>query len=335
MVSWTDSTGDRWLFGGSGYGASGESGRLNDLWKLDILSKACDLLTLTLGGYDGTFDGLGISVQVPYGTEVSSLVTTFTSSPGSTVNATGGQAYDFTEPVELEVTAEDGVTTSTYLVTVTVLPPSAACDLMSLSVGGTAGVFQGLAVEAEVAYGTAVTALVLSFTSSPYSEVNATSGQAYDFTEPVELVVTAQDGTTQKVYIVTVTVLPNTACEILTFALGNSEGTIDGEEISVNVPFGTDVTALVATFTLSPGATVRVTDVLQTSGINANDFSSVVTYVVTAQDGATTKTYQVTVTIAPEAPADPKSGIDGYTFPLLLIISVGYIVLRKKHLRAR
>ena len=34
-VSWTDSSGALWLFGGGGFAASGPSGRLNDLWKFD------------------------------------------------------------------------------------------------------------------------------------------------------------------------------------------------------------------------------------------------------------------------------------------------------------
>lgn len=32
-ISWVDSSGNFWLFGGSGYGASGTSGMLNDLWE--------------------------------------------------------------------------------------------------------------------------------------------------------------------------------------------------------------------------------------------------------------------------------------------------------------
>jgi N-acetylneuraminic acid mutarotase len=34
-VSWTDSAGNLWLFGGSGYDAVGAIGSLNDLWKYD------------------------------------------------------------------------------------------------------------------------------------------------------------------------------------------------------------------------------------------------------------------------------------------------------------
>ncbi len=34
-VSWVNSSGDFWLFGGSGYDSSGNNGRLNDLWRWD------------------------------------------------------------------------------------------------------------------------------------------------------------------------------------------------------------------------------------------------------------------------------------------------------------
>ena len=34
-VSWTDSTGNLWLFGGGGYDGVGNQGNLNDLWKFD------------------------------------------------------------------------------------------------------------------------------------------------------------------------------------------------------------------------------------------------------------------------------------------------------------
>jgi N-acetylneuraminic acid mutarotase len=40
---WMDGSGNLWLFGGSGYDASGLSGRLNDVWKLSV-----DLITLPL-----------------------------------------------------------------------------------------------------------------------------------------------------------------------------------------------------------------------------------------------------------------------------------------------
>ncbi|MGI8905184.1 MAG: kelch repeat-containing protein [Candidatus Sumerlaeaceae bacterium] len=37
-VSWTDASGNLWLFGGYGYGTTASQGRLNDLWKYDVAS---------------------------------------------------------------------------------------------------------------------------------------------------------------------------------------------------------------------------------------------------------------------------------------------------------
>ncbi len=66
--------------------------------------------------------------------------------------------------------------------------------------------------------------------------------------------------------------------------------------IALTVPFGTDVSALVASFTTT-GAAVAVGAAPQMTGVTPNDFTSPVTYTVTAAD-ASTQTYTVTVTVA-------------------------------------
>ena len=88
--------------------------------------------------------------------------------------------------------------------------------------------------------------------------------------------------------------------EILTYVIGESEGIIDSENaaIGVEVPNGTDVTALIATFTLSEDASAKVGSTAQVSGTTANDFTNAVTYTITAEDGTTTKDWTVTVTVA-------------------------------------
>lgn len=75
------------------------------------------------------------------------------------------------------------------------------------------------------------------------------------------------------------------------------EGDITGDTISLTIPYDTDPSALVATFTTSSGVTVEVGDTEQVSGTTANDFSTPVTYVVTAENGDE-KEYTVTVIIA-------------------------------------
>lgn len=75
-------------------------------------------------------------------------------------------------------------------------------------------------------------------------------------------------------------------------------GTIDetAHTIAATVPYGTDVTALVATFTTT-GVSVKVGATPQVSAVTDNDFTGPVTYAVTAAD-ASTQEYTVTVTVA-------------------------------------
>ena len=74
--------------------------------------------------------------------------------------------------------------------------------------------------------------------------------------------------------------------------------TISGKNISIIVPDETDISNLVATFTVPVRASVTVDTVKQISGITANDFSNPISYTVLAVDGETTITYTVTVTKA-------------------------------------
>ena len=94
----------------------------------------------------------------------------------------------------------------------------------------------------------------------------------------------------------------SSAKAITAFAFTNpaATGTINesAKTIAITVPYGTTVTSLIATFTTT-GASVTVNGALQTSGTTTNDFTSPVTYIITAADSSIA-TYTVTVTIAPQ-----------------------------------
>ncbi len=87
-------------------------------------------------------------------------------------------------------------------------------------------------------------------------------------------------------------------------------GSITGQNISVSVPNGTNVTHLVADFTYL-GSSIKVGSTPQVSGTTSNDFTSPVTYTVTAKDGST-QNYTVTVSIAP--PLSSNKSITNYGF---------------------
>ena len=64
------------------------------------------------------------------------------------------------------------------------------------------------------------------------------------------------------------------------------DGTIIGTGIALTVPYETDETALVATFTTT-GVSVKVNSTEQVSGVTENNFTNSVIYTVTAQDDST------------------------------------------------
>jgi len=66
-------------------------------------------------------------------------------------------------------------------------------------------------------------------------------------------------------------------------------GTIDStlHTVSLTVPYDTDVTSLIATFTLSAGVTAKVGDTSQVSSTTPNDFTNPVTYTITTEDSST------------------------------------------------
>jgi hypothetical protein len=274
-------------------------------------AKAITEFSVAAGGsaVAGTIDETGktIAITVPFGTNVTTLVSTFTSTGasvkvGTTLEVSGTTMVDFSSPVMYVVTAADG-TTATYTVTVTVASNSAKA-ITAFSIDSVSGTIDEVhhTITVTVPFGTGLTALVSTFTTTGASVKVGTTTQmsgitADDFTSPVMYVVTAADNSTVT-YTVTVTAAVSPAKAITAFSLGGFTGVIDenNRKIAVNVPFGTDVTALVATFT-DTGSSVDVGTTAQVSGTTANNFTNPVMYVVTATD-QTMATYTVTVTVS-------------------------------------
>ncbi len=310
------------------YDVTAEDGITTQAWTVTVSVAAAtdnDILTFNFNtltpNVTGTVDATAhtVALTVPFGTNVTALVPTFTLSAGATAKVgtvaqvSGTTANDFTSAVTYDVTAVDGTTTQAWTVTVTIAAGSTATDILTfdLTTPAVTGTVNATAhtVALNVPFGTAVTALVPTFTLSAgatakvgtVAQVSGTT--ANDFTSAVVYDVTAEDGTTTQAWTVTVTVAAgSTATDIITFNLTTpaTTGTVDPSTHTVvlNVPAGTNVTALVPTFTLSAGATAKVGTVAQVSGTTANDFTSAVVYDVTAEDGTTTQAWTVTVNVA-------------------------------------
>jgi len=284
-------------------------------------------------GVVGTIADATITMTVPFATDLTALVATFTTTGASvsvkgTKQTSGVTPNDFTNPVTYTVTALDG-STKDYTVTVNVAANTAkditAYSFLAANNSGltadVVGTINGTNIAVKVPFGTNVTALVATFATTGQSVAVGTAAQtsgttANDFTSPVVYKVTAADGSTQS-YTVTVTIAPSSAKDITAFSFTAAKnpslsadvvGTITSTNIAVTVPYGTPVTALIATFTTT-GKTVTVGATTQVSGTTANNFTSAVTYKVTAADSST-KSYTVTVTVA----LNPAKDITAFSF---------------------
>ena len=271
------------------------------------LSSAKAITAFSLNGVAGTINETAktIAVGMPFGTDVTALVATFTTTGanvkvGSTLQISGTTAHNFTSPVTYTVTAADA-TIQDYTVTIAVAA-SPAKAITAFSLAGVVGTINetGKTIAVPMPFGTVVTALVATFTTTGAnvkvgSTLQISGTTAHNFTSPVIYTVTAADATTQD-YTVTVTVALSSAKAITAFSLAGVVGTINetGKTILVAMPFTPSVSALVATFTTT-GASVKVGSTLQINGTTANNFTTPVTYRVTAAD-STTQDYTVTVT---------------------------------------
>ena len=282
----------------------------------NVLSANNDILTFSLKTPStiGVINGTDITIEVPYQTDVNSLISLFTISPKATIKigdisqVSGTTVNNFSTTLNYIVTAENGSTKS-YNVTVTVLPPkSSEKELLSFGILNPLvnGVKIGTNITVSVPFGTNVNSLVGVFSLSnkaslSVSTENQVSGVTInDFSNPLTYIVTAEDGTT-KSYNVTVIVLPpkSSEKELLSFGILNPlvNGVIIGTNVTVSVPFGTNVSSLVAVFTISNKASVSVSTLNQISGVTINNFSKSIIYKVTAEDG-TTKEYTITLKIS-------------------------------------
>ncbi|MCP8939836.1 cadherin-like beta sandwich domain-containing protein [Alsobacter sp. SYSU M60028] len=230
--------------------------------------------------------------------------------------------------IDVVVTAEDGVTTRTYSVVVTRLSASVSTlSNIAPSVGTLTPAFTTANSNYTVNVSNATTSIALTPTltdSSATATVSlgaqsatvasgATSGAFNLAVGDNSITVTglSYDGTSQTVYTVTVKRAPSTVSSLsaLSVSQGALAPTFASGVTAYAVSVANGVTSLTVTPTVTDAtATVAVNGVAVASGaasqaIALNGGQNTVRVVVTAQDGATTTTYTVTVTRAPSAAA--------------------------------
>lgn len=256
------------------------------------LSNEAKILTFTLPGQTEAVIGTDtVTVKMPAGSAITSLVPSpFTVSANATVSPDKTAAQDFSNPVKYVVKAQDGTTKEwTVTTTVATATKSTACDITQFTIGGKDAAISGTDITVTLGADADRKNLTPAIKCSTGATAVRNGGDSNDFSTDVTYTVTAENGTTKKTYTVKVSqeAAKSTAADITGFSIGDRSGVISGTDITISVPSTADRASLSPTMTLSPGATVSP------SGVT--DFSSPVTYTVTAEDGTTQKQWKVTV----------------------------------------
>lgn len=259
----------------------------------------------------GTVADSTVHLLLPFGSSATSLTPAITISDAARIVPVSDSTMDFSSPVQYTVTAENG-SAKKYLVTATVSGDTAKSitsfsfaksNNPSLDSTETGTISEGI-ISVTVPFGTKKTSLIATFattgTAVKIDSVSQASGTtANDFTDTVTYAVIAEDNTTTAYKVIVQEAPAATGKSLVSFAFLASNNTlsadvsaiINGSNVTATVPYGTDVTQLTPTLTISDKATVN-----PASGVVA-DFTNPVTYWVKAQNGDSTH-YNVTVIVA-------------------------------------
>lgn len=143
------------------------------------------------------------NVELPFGTTTVPTVAAVAASKKATAVVTPATAIP--GATTILVTAEDVTTTKTYTINFTAAQTaSSEKELLNVTVGGKAVAISENAGSLLVSKSADLTALVINFEVSESATASIESGSAQDFTNPLSIVVTAQDNSTAT-YTITVT----------------------------------------------------------------------------------------------------------------------------------
>lgn len=172
----------------------------------DVAADVATLKSITidgeaLKGFDPATETY--NVELPFGTTTVPTVAAVATSKKATAVVTPATAIP--GATTILVTAEDATTTKTYTINFTAAQTaSSEKELLNVTVGGKAVVISENAGSLLVSKNADLTALVVNFEVSESATASIESGSAQDFTNPLSIVVTAQDNSTAT-YTITVT----------------------------------------------------------------------------------------------------------------------------------
>jgi uncharacterized delta-60 repeat protein len=272
-------------------------------------STNADLSALTIDS--GTLSPVFAAGTTDYTASVANSVTSMTvtgskADSTATVSANNGVSQALSvgaNTITITVTAQDGTTVKNYVVNVTrAASTNANLSALTVSSGTLSPVFAAGTTAYSVSVANVVTSITVmgtkADTGATLSTNNGVSQALSVGANTITISVTAQDGTTVKNYVVTVTRAASTNANLS--ALTVSSGTLSPVFAAGTTAYSVSVTNAVTSITVmgtkaDTGATLSTNNgVSQALSVGANS----ITITVTAQDGTTIKNYLVTVTRA-------------------------------------
>ncbi|MFW6219083.1 MAG: hypothetical protein ACOC3S_03090 [Bacteroidota bacterium] len=251
----------------------------------------------------GTFEGDSIFLTVPFKTDLTNLVMNFEAGfadvyVGDSLQVSGVTANDFSMPVAYRVESWNGENTKEYVVVIEKVPPKTENELLEFGFKGiedsTYIDFETNTIYVTVPFDVAINNLIAEFIVSETAIVKVNgvvqeSGKtANNFLKNVKYSVVAEDGSTNTFDVVIQKEL-SARNTFIYFALTEPQavGTIDNDKrtIVVEVPEGTDVSAMQPIISTSKGSTAYIGGDIQVSGESVVDFTNTVYYVVEAENG--------------------------------------------------
>jgi hypothetical protein len=195
-----------------------EDGTTTQDWTIEVTeaspepSSAADVLDFAVAEQTQlpTIDNVNnsIAVEVANGTDLTTLAPVLTISPGATSDPASGETGDYSSAKVIEVTAEDGATVESWTVNVSERPasggpPSSATEILTFTIPDVTHhthIRDGYQVVVFLEEDSDLTNSAATFTLSPGATANPPSGTPRDYIETEFIIVTAEDGTTQKTW---------------------------------------------------------------------------------------------------------------------------------------
>lgn len=231
------------------------------------------------------------SVELPYGTTQIPVISAVSADNNATIELT--QLAQLPGTATVEVTAEDGVTILSYSVSFTVAKNSNS-SLSDLLIDGVSiADFDAKKLDYQVIlpYGTIVIPVVSATSSDPNAALLVT--QSAELNGSATVLVTAENGVNTTIYSVSFTVAKNSDATL-------SDLQVDGVtvpdfgsetlEYQLTLPYGTTTIPVISGMATDSNAEILIT---QASALPGSGL-----LLVTAEDGVSTKSYQVNFSIA-------------------------------------